>query len=140
MSYKESFCIQCFWNGPDPQAVRATIAAAARIGYPAVELWDRRHFPFDLICQVAADHGMVVSTMCGHGTLGDGLNRRENHARIRDEILESIAVAHERGIANLICFSGNRHGGSDVEGIEVTAEGLSLVKEAAEQAGVTLVL
>ena len=40
----------------------------------------------------------------------------------------------------LICFSGNRHGASDDEGVAVTAAGLGRVAQAAEDAGVTLAL
>ena len=139
-AYKQSFCIPCFWQGPEPQHVETILVAAAKIGYPAVEFWFRDKFPTDLVCRVAKEHGLAVSTICGHYSLTDGLNRRENHARIRDEIYASLEFAQARGIANLICFSGNRHGASDEEGIAVTAAGLDLVKARAEQAGVTLVL
>ena len=138
--YKQSFCIPCFWKGPEPENIATVIGAAAKIGYPAVEFWFRDQLPADLVCQIAKDHGLAVSTICGHYALTDGLNRTENHPRIRDEILRSLAYAQEHEISNLICFSGNRHAAGDEEGIRVTADGLNLVKTAAEQAGVTLVM
>ena len=53
---------------------------------------------------------MKIASMCGHKSLTDGLNKRENHARIEQEILASIEVARNNAIPNLICFSGNRAG------------------------------
>src|SRR5437764_5919238 len=49
-------------------------------------------------------------------------------------------MAREWDIPALIVFSGNRNGLPDAAGIEITAEGLSRVARAAEDAGVTLVL
>jgi hypothetical protein len=81
--------------------------------------------------------GLEIVTIGGHGSLTDGLNRKENHARIEEEILRNLELAKQYGIKILICFSGNRRGMSDEEGIENTAEGLRRVAKAAEEAGVT---
>ncbi|MEK7396003.1 MAG: TIM barrel protein, partial [Candidatus Poribacteria bacterium] len=72
--------------------------------------------------------------------LGDGLNKRSNHDRIEQEILKNLDVAKENGIVALICFSGNRNGLSDEEGLDITTEGLMRVAKAAEKAGIYLVL
>ena len=137
---KQSFCLPCFCDVGDARAVRETIEAAARIGYRGTEIWFRDAAPFDLVCRVAREVGMAVACMCGHKSLESGLNRRENHERIRAELLESIAVAARNGIPNLICFSGNRGEAGDEEAVEVAAEGLASAAPAAEEAGVTLVL
>ncbi len=137
-SFQQSFCIPCFWKSAEPDDVRETIETAARIGYPAVELWFRESAPFDLICDVAKDRGMTVASLCGHQSIPDGLNKRENHGRIREELLASIAVARERGIPNLICFSGNRNGVDDADAVGIVADGLAQVTQEAEAAGVTL--
>jgi hydroxypyruvate isomerase len=83
---------------------------------------------------------MKIAAIIGHGTLTDGLNRKENHARIKEELLKNIEQAAEYDIPNLICFSGNRRGLSDEEGIENTAEGLAQVAKVAERKGITLCL
>jgi len=139
-TFKQSFCIPCFWQSPAPEHVRAILEAAKRIGYPAFELWFRDKAPFDLMVSIAKDLGLTIASMCGHGTLKDGLNKPENHARIRSEILASIDVAREVGIPNLICFSGNREGKDDKASVSVVADGLAQVKDAAEAAGVTLIM
>jgi hydroxypyruvate isomerase len=110
------------------------VRAVAEIGYDAVELVDPSYW------QLVKDHGLTIASIGGHKTLVDGLNKRENHARIADELHENIATAAKWGIPNLIAFSGNRNGLSDDEGAEITAEGLRLAARAAEDAGITLVL
>ncbi len=86
------------------------------------------------------DLGFTIVSIGGHRSLGDGLNKRENHARIHDEIGASLELARRYGIPNLIVFSGNRDGKSEQEGAGNTIECLKFVKKMAEDAGVTLVL
>ena len=105
------------------------------IGYAGVEMIDTNYW------SLAFDLGLVLATIGGHDSLTDGLNKRENHDRIEDEILANIEVAVTHKIPNLICFSGNRYDGlTDEEGIEITAEGLGRVAKVAEENNVTLVL
>ncbi len=110
------------------------IAESKRIGYEGVEM-----APPELWPQIT-DGGLKIITMGGHQSLGDGLNRRENHDRIEREINANLELAVKWQIPALIVFSGNRKGLPDATGIEHTAEGLKRVSKAAEQANVTLVL
>jgi hydroxypyruvate isomerase len=110
------------------------VRTVADIGYEAVELVGQEYW--SLIKQ----HGLRIASVNGHVSIEQGLNRREHHERITQEILEKIALAEQWGIPNLIVFSGNRAGLDDRTGAEVTAEGLQRVAKAAEQAGVTLVM
>ena len=136
--FKQSFCLPCFLEGSGPKDFRAVVERAAGIGYPAFEIWFREDVPFDLVCDLARGHEMTLASMCGHRSLADGLNKKENHARIRDELLASIDLAEKNGIPNLICFSGNRYGKDDARCIGIVADGIALVTEAAEAAGVML--
>ncbi len=86
------------------------------------------------------DMGFTIVSVGGHKTLENGLNKRENHSRIHDEIAASLETARQYEIPNLIVFSGNRDGKSEQEGAANTIEGLNLVKQMAEEAGVTLIL
>jgi hydroxypyruvate isomerase len=110
------------------------IREAARIGYAAVDMPNEEFWP-----QVR-DAGLVIAAVGGHGTLTDGLNRRENHDRITGEIEAALEKAVRFAIPNLIVFSGNRNGVSDDEGADSTAEGLRRLAPLAEQAGVTLIM
>ena len=137
-TFRQTFCIPCFRKSPAPEDCRALLEAAAKIGYPAFEIWFRENEPFDLLCELARDLGLTLASMCGHGTLNSGLNKKENHGRIRDELLASIDVAGARGIPNLICFSGNREGQDDAACIGTCADGLAPAVKAAEEAGIFL--
>ena len=124
----------------------------------AVARWSFGALPLDAFSQVFAlgvtgvempepaeyaplrDMGFTIVSIGGHETLEDGLNKRENHTRIQDEMGASLETAKTFGIPNLIVFSGNRDGKSEQEGAHNTIEGLNLVKSMAEAAGVTLVL
>ena len=88
--------------------------------------------------QTVRDHGMRVAVTVGHASLPDGLNKRENHDRIADELLANIELAAAEEISGLICFSGNREGKSEEEGRDNTIEGLQRVAAAAEEKGVNL--
>lgn len=130
-SIKQSFS----WGGfarfmPVPQLIRA----AAEMGFSGVELVPQEYW------QALKAHGLAIVSIDGHRSIQEGLNRRENHARIEQEIRARIALAAEWGIRNLIVFSGNRVGQNDQSGLEQTAEGLSRVAKVAEDAGVMLVL
>ncbi len=128
---KQSFC----WGGfashvPAEQLIRA----AAELGLSGVELLPREYW------QMAKDHGLTIVSIDGHRSIQEGLNRREHHQRIEEEIRTKLALAEVWGIRHLIVFSGNRAGLDDQAGMVSTAEGLRTVAKAAEDAGVTLVM
>jgi len=134
---KQSYCLPMYLR--EGMKLENLIKATAEIGYAAVEIWGRQGAPFDEVCELAHKYKMRVASMCGHNSLADGLNRRENHDRIEDEILESIDIACQRNIPGLICFSGNRYyGRTDEECIDIVAEGLSRVKKSAEEHKINL--
>lgn len=128
---KQSFAWWCFANRgvSDEELLRG----AARLGYAGVDLIDEALWP------LARKHGLGIAAVAGHGTLTDGLARRENTARIEAELLANIAKAEAAKIPVLICFSGNRAPGLDDEtGLDASAETLARAARRAEAAGVTL--
>jgi hydroxypyruvate isomerase len=131
LSARQTMCWWCFAQTMKPEEI---VKEAKSLGIAGFEIVPPEHW------QLVKDNGMQVVGIGGHGTFGDGLNRKENHARIEHELLENIEKASKNGIRNLICFSGNRAGLDDKKGIENTAEGLLRVTKAAEKAKVTLVI
>ena len=136
MRIKQSICYPMF--KPKPMPLDELFREAAAIGYAAVELWFRDE-TFEETVALAKRHGLIVAAMCGHGTLGDGLNNRSNHDRIAAELRESIDIAARHGIPGLICFSGNRQPLLDEPAaIAATVDGLRRIAPYAEAKGVNL--
>jgi hydroxypyruvate isomerase len=136
MPAKQSFCYPCFTN--DAVNLDAICAAAASIGYPAVEWWFRDEQFVDHVA-IAKSHGLIVASICGHQSLTQGLNHRDDHDRIEGELHASLDLAAEHGIANLICFSGNRRDGqTDADAAAACVAGLRRVASHAQDVGVTV--
>ena len=109
-------------------------ADAKRIGYEGLEMVPEDHW------QVAKHFGMPLITITGHQSIATGLNRTEHHPRIELEMKANIDKAAANSIPTLICFSGNRAGMPDAEGLRNTVAGLKRVAGYAEQHNVTLAL
>jgi len=128
-NFKQAVVHWCFPNLTDAQAKQIYDIGITGVEMPPAEDYTKW-----------LDRGFTIATIGGHQTLRDGLNKTENHARIADELRANLDVAQKLGIPNLICFSGDREGKSDEEGIANTIEGLRMVSKDAENAGVTLVM
>jgi hydroxypyruvate isomerase len=110
----------------------ALLRGAAKIGYDAVDLIDEPHWA------AVKKAGLSVSAIIGHGTIENGLNRRENAARIEKELRANIEKASRERIPVVVCFSGNRAGLSDSDGLKHSAETLASLAPVAANAGVVL--
>jgi hydroxypyruvate isomerase len=100
---------------------------------------------FDLVAvkdwPVLKKYGLVPSMAPPQAsgiTIPDGLNRKENHARLEKGTREAIDLCAAAGCPNLITFSGNRKGMPDNEGADNCVAFLNRVKAQAEDKGVTL--
>ena len=125
---------QCVSHWPIAKASDDEFKQLYQMGYRGVELappdsWDKFR-----------DMGFTIVTTGGHKSIESGLNRRENHARIADEIRANLELAQKYEIPHLIIFSGNREGLSDAEGLANCVEGINLVKADAEKADVNLIM
>lgn len=110
------------------------IREIAEIGYDAIEHIDQSFWP------LVQAHGLAISSIIGHRSLADGLNKYENHSRIEQELMANIKLAEQWNIPNIVCFSGKRYHLNEYTAAEATAEGLRRVARAAEEAGVNLIL
>jgi len=136
MAIKQSVCYPIFKT--DGMSLDSLFGTIKSIGYAAVELWGRGD-DFPEVCRLAKRHRLVIASMCGHGTLTDGLNKRSNHERIARELRESIDIAARHGIPGVICFSGNRQPHqSEEEALDAVADGLRKVAACAEKKGINL--
>jgi hydroxypyruvate isomerase len=120
---------------PQRMSPKDFLETVARIGYTALDL-----VPVDQL-STARSFGLKIAAIGGHDSIEIGLNRRDQHERIRREIEEKLELAVRYEIPNLICFSGSRSATtSDADGVAITAEGLAALAPLAENAGVNLVL
>jgi hydroxypyruvate isomerase len=129
---KQSFSWWCFDGRVELEAMLRT---AKKIGLSGIELIEPEFWP------VVKKHGLEIASHRGHESIESGLNNRENHNRIEQELIENIRLAEQWNVPNLIVFSGNRVAGVSEEiGAQITAECLARVTPMAESAGVNLIL
>jgi hydroxypyruvate isomerase len=107
---------------------------AARIGYQGIDLLGPDEWA------VVRKHGLVcpMAMLGAPVAIEKGLNRVENHPAILEALRKAIDLAAEAKVPNIVCFSGNRAGMSDAEGLENCARGLVQIAGHAEKKGVTL--
>jgi hydroxypyruvate isomerase len=129
---KQSVCKWCF----NDLTVDQLAAEAKRIGLHSVELIDPTDFA------TVTTYGLVCAMTNAPGDprtrIPKGFNRVENHSWLTPLYHDYIAKVADAKFPNLICFSGNRAGLGDDEGIENCAKGLREIMPAAEKAGVTI--
>ena len=106
-------------------------ANAARMGIKGMDLVTPKEFP------ILKKYNLVGSMVKSHG-ITKGLNRKENWEDCLGKIREAIEATSEAGFPNVICFSGNREGMSDEEGLANCAEALKQVVGLAEEKKVTI--
>ncbi|RAW03250.1 hydroxypyruvate isomerase family protein [Pseudochryseolinea flava] len=126
-----SVCQWCYNSIP----LEDLVVAAKAIGISSVELLNSEQWP------TALKHGLTCAM--GYGS-SIGLNRGFNDPSLHDQLLkdytQSIPKAADAGIKSLICFSGNRNGLSDQQGLENCARGLEPVLKIAQKHNVKIVM
>ncbi len=129
---KQSVCRWCFGGMKLPDLARH----AAEIGLKSVELLD----PADWPIVKAAGLTCAVANTVKSNPIQSGFNRVEHHDAIIKELEERLPLVKAAGIPNQICFSGNRGGMDDKEGLKNCAKGLKRITSLAEQLGVTIIM
>jgi len=107
---------------------------SARIGLKGMDLIEPADWP------TVQKYGLVPAMVPGGGSIADGWNRKENHAKLEEQFRDKIEKAAKAGIPNVIALSGNRRGMSDAEGMDNVVAGLNRIKPMAEDKGVTICL
>ena len=110
---KQTVCRWCYGKIPLDQLC----AAAARFGFKGIDLVEPADFP------TLKKYNLVGTTVKTH-SIPKGLNRKENWDECLGKIRDGIETASAEGSPNVICFSGNRAGMHDDEGMKNCAEAL----------------
>ena len=134
---KQSVCQWCYSTMP----LDELCAAAAGMGLQSVELLQPKDFPtlkaHGLICAMVGNPTSKVGTV-EVGGITKAWNRREHHDALVTAYEAQLQATAAAGYPNLICFSGNRDGMSDAQGMENCAIGLKQILPLAEKLGVTV--
>jgi hydroxypyruvate isomerase len=123
----QTVCQWCY----DKMKVEDLAANAARIGLKGIDLVGPEHWP-------TLKKYNLIGTMTPSHNIPKGLNRKANWESCLGKIRKSIEANAEAGFPNVICFSGNRDGMSDDEGLANCAEALKQVVGLAEEKKVTI--
>jgi hydroxypyruvate isomerase len=136
---KQSVCQWCFNKMP----VDELCAAAAAMGLLSVELLGPRDFAtlkkHGLTCALVSNPGVKVGEVTVGG-ITHAWNRLEYHDALVAAYETRLKETAEAGFPTLICFSGNRDGMSDAQGLENCVTGIKRIVPLAEKLGVTLVM
>ena len=119
-----SVCRWCYSKIPLDDLCKA----AKEMGLASVELVEVKDFP------TLQKYGLICAMVSGvPGGITDGLNRIENHDKIVKYFEETAPIVAKSGFKNIICFSGNRRGMSDEEGLKNCAIGLKRIAPIVEK-------
>ena len=125
---KQSVCKWCY----PKHTVEELAREGARMGIRGIDLigpadWD-----------ACKKYGLQPTMGYAGSTIPDGLNSKANHAKIEEEFRKNVDLAAKAGVTNLICFSGNRRGMSDEEGLENCTLFLKKMMPLAEEKGIQI--
>lgn len=122
--------------------------------------WCYGDIPLEDFCKAVRDIGLTSIELVGYdewqvmkkyglhsalpwypnANLQEGFSHVEFHAKLQKDIGDFIPVVAKAGFNNLICFSGNRGGISEEEGLRNSVIGLKPLLPIAEKHGVTLTM
>jgi hydroxypyruvate isomerase len=126
-----SVCRWCYQDIPLDDLCKA----AAKMGIASIELVGPDEWP------TLKKHGLTSAMPWGAGLgIEKGFNDPQYHAELiksYEEVIPKVAAA---GFNKIICFSGNRNGKSDEQGLENCAVGLKKLMPVAEKNKVTVVM
>lgn len=124
----------CKWCYPKV-SLEDLCQAGKEMGLTSIELLEVKDF------ETLKKHRLVCAMVSGvPGGINRGLNRLENHDKIvafYEEVAPKVAAA---GFKNIICFSGDRKGMSDEQGLENCAIGLKRIAPICEKQKVVAVM
>ena len=135
---KQSVCQWCYKG----MSLDDLCAAAAGMGLKSVELLQPKDFPtlkkHGLVCAMVTAPNTKVGEVTGVGGIPKAWNRVEYHDALVVVYEDYLKATAEAGFPNVICFSGNRDGMSDLQGLENCVTGLKRILPLAEKLGVTV--
>lgn len=140
VAINHSVCKWCYGSVP----LEDLCTAGKEFGLQSIELLA----PKDI--KVVQKHGMTCALVnfptvkteaeVKVGGIGKAWNRIEHHKALLGAYEKRIIETKDLGLDNVICFSGNRNGMDDEQGMKNCAEGLKKLMPIAEKHGVTVTM
>ena len=129
----QSVCRWCYKGIPLDDFCKA----CKEMGLAGIDLLNPDEF------EVARKHGLICTmvsnpSMDGLGGITRAWNRVEHHDKLVQAYQQRIRETADAGFERLICFSGNRAGLDDEQGLENCAIGLKRILPVAEKQDVTI--
>ena len=128
-----SVCRWCF----DQFSLTDLCKEARKLGILSIDLVGPEEF--NILQEYGMDCGMVYGLPAPYG-IEKCFNRPENHEDLYEIYRNLIPKVAEAGFKNIICFSGNREGLSDREGLDNCATGIKRIMPLAEKYNVNIVI
>ncbi|GAB3762955.1 hydroxypyruvate isomerase family protein [Spirosoma pomorum] len=126
-----SVCRWCYNKIPLEELCKA----AKDMGIKSIDLVDPADWP------VLKKHGLTSALPQGAGKgIADGFNDPKFHDELVTSYEAIFPKLKEAGYSTVICFSGNRRGMSDEQGMENCAKGLKRLMPSAEKHGITMIM
>ncbi|WP_199736652.1 hydroxypyruvate isomerase family protein [Fibrisoma montanum] len=126
-----SVCRWCYSKIPLEDLAKA----AKEIGIKSIELTGPDEWP------ILKKYGLTSALPQG---AGKGIENGFNDPKFHDELVASYEAIFPKlkdaGLNTIICFSGNRRGMSDADGIANCAKGLKRLMPSAEKYGITMIM
>jgi hydroxypyruvate isomerase len=128
----------CKWCYPKI-SVEDLAVAGKQFGLASIELLGPADWP------VLKQHGLTCAmasnpVVDGLGGIPKSFNRVEHHDKLVAAYEDYIPKAANAGLQNVICFSGNRDGLPDEQGIENCAKGIQRLMDVCEKNKINLVM
>jgi hydroxypyruvate isomerase len=136
----QSVCKWCFKDIP----LETFAPAAKEMGLESVELLNPEDFPIlkknGLTCAMVNYPSAKTPQGVTVGPIRKAWNRLEHHDTLVQAYEERIAATADAGYENVICFSGDREGMADEQGLENCLTGLKRIMRTAEKRRVNIVM
>jgi hydroxypyruvate isomerase len=131
----QSVCLWCYsgYMHKAKMSLDDFAATCVKLGLKSIELIGPNDWP------TVKKHGLICAMTPSHG-IAKGLNRLENHEECLAKVRKGIDDNAAAGFPNVICFSGNRAGMDDQEGLKNCVAGLKKIAPYAEKMKVTVCL
>jgi hydroxypyruvate isomerase len=132
---RHSVCLWCYdaFMKREKMSLDAFAEACVKLGLKSIELVTPDKWP------ILKKHGLICAMTKSH-PIPKGFNRVANHAQCGEIVRKGIDASAEAGYPNVICFSGNRAGMDDKEGLANCIAGLKGLAGYAEKKKVTICL